>query len=88
MDMHSPVVISTDGIPSHYNVQGTGALALVFAHGWGCDRYYWDGHRGYFAPRYRVVTIDLAGHGASGPDRTHWTVCLPSVRIWWQWWSN
>jgi pimeloyl-ACP methyl ester carboxylesterase len=74
MPTQEHVAISTDGVPIHYDVQGTGVPALVFVHGWCCDRHYWDGQRDYFAPRYTVVCLDLAGHGASGHDRTQWTV--------------
>jgi pimeloyl-ACP methyl ester carboxylesterase len=74
MPTHDHAAISADGVPIHYDVQGTGVPALVFVHGWCCDRHYWDGQRGYFAPHYQVVTLDLAGHGASGHDRTQWTV--------------
>ena len=55
-------------------MDGTGFPALVFVHGWSCDRRYWDTQARYFAPQYQVVTLDLAGHGASGRDRTQWTV--------------
>ena len=74
MPTQAHVAISTDGVPIHYDVQGTGVPALVFVHGWCCDRHYWDGPRDSFAPHYQVVTMDLAGHGASGHDRAQWTV--------------
>ncbi len=67
-------VLSADGIPVHYEVAGSGSPALVFVHGWSCDRGYWRGQVGYFAGRYQVVTIDLAGHGSSGPGRRAWTM--------------
>jgi len=74
MPTQEHVAISADGFPIHYDVHGTGVPALVFVHGWCCDRHYWDGQVRYFAPRYTVVCLDLAGHGASGHDRTQWTV--------------
>ena len=74
MHAQSYVAISVDGVPIHYDVYGTGLPALVFVHGWSCDRRYWDTQVRYVAPQYQVVTIDLAGHGASGRDRTQWTV--------------
>jgi pimeloyl-ACP methyl ester carboxylesterase len=48
--------------------------ALVFVHGWCCDRNYWAGQVSYFAQQYKVVTIDLAGHGESGLERQAWTM--------------
>jgi pimeloyl-ACP methyl ester carboxylesterase len=71
---HNHIAISADGIPIHYDVHGNGAIALVFVHGWCCDRRYWDRQVEHFAPHYTVVCLDLAGHGASGRDRTQWTV--------------
>jgi pimeloyl-ACP methyl ester carboxylesterase len=74
MPAQSHVAISADGVPIHYDVQGNGALALVFVHGWCCNRHYWDRQVAHFTPHYTVVCLDLAGHGASGRDRTQWTV--------------
>lgn len=59
------VVPSADGLPVHYEVDGSGGPALVFVHGWSCDRNYWRGQFDYFADRYQVVAVDLAGHGES-----------------------
>jgi pimeloyl-ACP methyl ester carboxylesterase len=74
MHAHSHIALSADGVPIHYDVQGTGALALVFVHGWCCDRHSWDRQVDAFAPSYTVVRLDLAGHGASGQARTQWTM--------------
>lgn len=57
---------SRDGIEIHYEVSGGGDTALVFVHGWMGNVRWWDHQRDAFQDRYRVVTIDLAGHGASG----------------------
>jgi len=67
-------VLSGDGVPIRYAVRGTGGPALVFVHGWSCDRTYWDAQVRHFAPRHRVVAIDLPGHGESGTGREEWTV--------------
>ena len=48
--------------------------ALVFVHGWSCDRSYWSHQTSYFAARHQVVAVDLAGHGASGMGRASWTM--------------
>jgi len=66
--------ISADGNEIHYQVQGQGKPALIFIHGWCCDRSYWDAQLPYFAHKYIVVAIDLAGHGESGLDRKEWTM--------------
>lgn len=75
---HSPprdgVARSRDGLEVHYHVEGQGDPALVFVHCWACDRHLWDEQVAAFAPRHRVVTLDLGGHGDSGRTRTEWTV--------------
>jgi pimeloyl-ACP methyl ester carboxylesterase len=65
---------SPDGIPIAFDVVGSGDPCLVFVHGWSCDRSYWVNQVRSFAPRHRVVAIDLAGHGESGTDRESWTM--------------
>jgi pimeloyl-ACP methyl ester carboxylesterase len=69
-------VASKDGVPIAFqvHVQGKGDIALVFIHGWCCDRSYWEKQIPYFAAKYQVVTIDLAGHGDSGTNRNAWTM--------------
>jgi len=66
--------ISADGVPIKYEVRGKGDPALVFVHGWSCDRSYWSAQLPYFARNHQVVAIDLAGHGESGLDRKEWTM--------------
>jgi pimeloyl-ACP methyl ester carboxylesterase len=70
----SDTAISADGVPIKYEVRGKGEPALIFVHGWCCDRSYWNAQLPYFAQKYRVVAIDLAGHGESGLARKEWTM--------------
>jgi len=65
---------SPDGITLHYETHGSGAPALVFVHGWCCNRHHWDQQLAVFSPQYQTVAIDLAGHGESGRDRETWTI--------------
>lgn len=67
-------VSSADGVSIHYHARGAGDPALVFVHGWSCDKTYWDAQVDSFAQNYRVATIDLGGHGKSGRDRKDWTI--------------
>lgn len=60
--------------PLKYDITGQGDTVLFFVHGWNIDRSYWTEQVSYFSDRYRVVTIDLPGHGASGKKRKNWTV--------------
>lgn len=65
---------SADGVPIAYEVHGQGPTTLVFVHGWSCDRTYWRRQIEPLSTDYRVVTLDLAGHGASGTGRTAWSI--------------
>lgn len=65
---------SHDGVSISYETLGSGTPALVFVHGWSCDRSYWQGQLEPFSLDFRVVGIDLAGHGESGRDREEWTI--------------
>jgi len=67
-------VNSADGVPIVYDVHGSGSPALVFVHGWSCDREFWRDQIAIFAEQHTVVTLDLAGHGASGTGRSDWSV--------------
>lgn len=60
---------SADGVSVCYEMRGSGTPALVFVHGWSCDRSYWSHQLGHFAKRSQVVAVDLAGHGESGTGR-------------------
>jgi pimeloyl-ACP methyl ester carboxylesterase len=60
---------SADGEQIRYTVYGKGDTALLFVHGWSCDSRYWREQVPYFAEAYRVITMDLAGHGNSGQHR-------------------
>jgi len=68
------VVLSKDGTAISYEVYGAGELTLVFVHGWSCDARYWRAQLPYFSKRYRLVTLDLAGHGHSGMTRLQYTM--------------
>jgi pimeloyl-ACP methyl ester carboxylesterase len=63
------MAISEDGTPISYEVSGTGDPTLIFVHGWCCDSRYWREQVLEFSKKYRVVVLDLAGHGHSGMSR-------------------
>lgn len=63
-----------DGTPIVCELRGNGDTALVFVHGWGGDREYWKNQVDVFAPNYRIVALDQAGHSESGKDRKEWKV--------------
>jgi len=72
--VHVGTVKSADGVSIRYDSTGSGEPALVFIHCWTCHRGFWDAQVAHFAPRYRVVRLDLAGHGDSGGGRNDYTI--------------
>jgi pimeloyl-ACP methyl ester carboxylesterase len=48
-----------------HGVRGAGDTALVFVHGWCCDRSFWHRQVDAFSGDHRVVTIDLAADHAT-----------------------
>ncbi|MCK4699338.1 MAG: alpha/beta hydrolase [Bacteroidales bacterium] len=68
------VAISSDGVEISFDKQGKGEPTLVFVHGWTNNRSIWDAQMSHFSEKYRVIAVDLAGHGQSGDNRTTWTM--------------
>jgi pimeloyl-ACP methyl ester carboxylesterase len=63
-----------NGVRIAYETHGEGASALVFVHGWSCNRTYWAAQLPAFADEFQVVAVDLGGHGESGLGRDEWTI--------------
>src|SRR5690606_14060451 len=61
-----------DGVPIVYESRGRGEPALVFVHGWSCNRGVWREQVDVFDDSHRVIALDLGGHGESGRDRRTW----------------
>src|SRR5262245_38721964 len=57
--------IVRNGISLAYDDRGAGDPAIVFVHGWTCDRSFFAPQAEHFARRHRVVSVDLRGHGES-----------------------
>ena len=72
---NTPQIATTpDGVHIEYRVRGSGEPTIVLVHGWSCDANYWREQVGPLSERYRVITLDLAGHGASGRNRRDWSM--------------
>jgi pimeloyl-ACP methyl ester carboxylesterase len=56
---------SVDGLHIYSASSGSGKATVVLVHGWTCDSSSWDAQVPVLASRYRVVTLDLPGHGRS-----------------------
>ena len=68
------LAMSADGVHIEYHVYGKGDPAVILIHGWSCDGNYWSAQLADLKARYTTVTVDLAGHGASGNNRTDWSM--------------
>lgn len=60
---------TVDGIPIHSTVRGSGPNTILFVHGWTCDESSWQNQVPFFEKSYRVITLDLPGHGKSGSPK-------------------
>jgi pimeloyl-ACP methyl ester carboxylesterase len=56
--------LTRDGIKLFYDQAGSGP-AMVFIHGWCCNRSYFAPQYEHFSQRHRAITVDLRGHGES-----------------------
>jgi sigma-B regulation protein RsbQ len=55
-----------DGIQIHSTIKGHGPKTVILVHGWTCDETTWSEQVPVLSKSYRVVTLDLPGHGKSG----------------------
>jgi pimeloyl-ACP methyl ester carboxylesterase len=61
-----------DGVNLRYLDSGSGDPPLVFIHGWCCDHTTWRDQLPAFAPKHRIIAVNLRGHGASDkPDQDY-----------------
>jgi pimeloyl-ACP methyl ester carboxylesterase len=66
--------IERDHVKIAYKDAGEGDTTLLFVHGSFIDMNYWSAQKEYFKQYYRIITIDLPGHGKSGKGRTTWSI--------------
>ncbi len=66
--------IKREDVKITYQETGTGDTTLLYVHGSFINMNYWSAQVDYFKHQYRVLTIDLPGHGKSGKNRTTWNI--------------
>jgi pimeloyl-ACP methyl ester carboxylesterase len=54
---------TVDGVKLHSTVTGKGPKTVILVHGWTCDDTTWTSQVPALSKDYRVVTLDLPGHG-------------------------
>jgi pimeloyl-ACP methyl ester carboxylesterase len=64
-----------DGGRIHYYDIGQrkNTKAIVFIHGWTCNADFWKDSLNAF-PKYRVIALDLVGHGQSDKPKTNYSM--------------
>ncbi|MGD9366440.1 MAG: alpha/beta hydrolase [Desulfobacteraceae bacterium] len=67
-------VLSADDSPISFAVKGIGEPTIVFVHCWTCNHKFWKHQIEYFSEKYKVIWLDLAGHGMSGSTRSDYTM--------------
>ena len=82
----APVVISVDSIHIAYEVHGEGMPALVFVHGWSCDRSYWKWQLQPFSRLFKVVPSIWRGMANRVADvrRGRWVRSAETSRPLWR----
>jgi pimeloyl-ACP methyl ester carboxylesterase len=68
-NMNSKTVLSSDGTPIFYREGGRGAVTVLFIHGWSGNHQFFGPQFAAVAADYKVLALDLAGHGESGSRR-------------------
>ena len=57
----------------YYDVGKSNKKALILIHGWTCNADFWKDSYNAF-PQYRVIAIDLPGHGQSDKPKTTYSM--------------
>lgn len=65
-----PIFKTADGIELHYDDSGSGT-PLVLLHGWAISSRVWREVVPHLADVFRVITVDLRGHGLSSPGNDY-----------------
>jgi pimeloyl-ACP methyl ester carboxylesterase len=68
------ITLSPDYVHIEYHVYGSGEPTVLLIHGWATDENYWSAQIPVLKQHYRVVALNLAGHGASGSNRSDWSI--------------
>jgi len=65
--------VQINGISLAYGDRGTG-LPLIFLHAFPLNRTMWAPQEEALSPRFRIITVDLRGHGESDAPLWHYTL--------------
>ena len=60
--------VDVDGARVHYRDRGAGEPAVLLVHGSNSSLFTWEGWAQTLSQNHRVVSVDMPGHGLTGPD--------------------
>lgn len=58
-----------DGVKVHSTTAGKGPNTVILVHGWTCDETTWNAQVPELSKQYRVITLDLPGHGQTASPK-------------------
>jgi len=70
LNLHTPLIMSLFPTKSMAEKVKPWCLSM----GWCCDSRYWKYQIPYLENKYKIIVLDLAGHGHSGMDRKNYTM--------------
>jgi pimeloyl-ACP methyl ester carboxylesterase len=68
------IPVENAGVNISYLISGYNDTTVILLHGWCINKAYWKAQQDLLSRKYRVVALDLGGHGQSGKNRNNWTV--------------
>ncbi|TXN38319.1 alpha/beta hydrolase [Flagellimonas hymeniacidonis] len=71
MDKTKKIDINGESLAYFDNEKGN--TTLLFLHGAFINKEYWNAQLSYFSKNYRVIAVDLPGHGKSTYNKGDWT---------------
>jgi len=72
-----------NGIRIAYQESGSGSSSVLLVHGWGGDHTYLELQEAHLQGEYRVINVDLRGHGASDSPQDDYTMELYADDLAW-----
>ncbi len=74
-----PIKKSNNNLDWNYDIEGEGQT-LLFIHGWGVDRRIWRQQLKHFSQYYKVLSVDLPGHGESSWHKVRLDVMAQDIK--------
>jgi pimeloyl-ACP methyl ester carboxylesterase len=72
---------TVEGHRVFYGASGRGRTAVVLVHGWSCNSSFWRLQRPALEKQFRVLAIDLPGHGRSDKPEIEYTPVVFSSAV-------